>query len=192
MIDPAHGGDDRGAILPNNLLEKDITLSLARRLKSELQERGIAARLLRDADVSLSLEQRAESTNEQHAAAYIAIHAGMPGQGVRIYAPAFSFTTSPAAGKFVLWESAQASSLPRSQELAQRITVELGKKSVDTMELATPLRPLNNVRAPAVAVELAPNLGSIQDMMGQKFQTAVAAGIATGIAQLRSQLEVEQ
>lgn len=189
MIDPAHGGEDQGAVFGANLAEKDITLALARRLKTELQERGISARLLRDGDVSLSLEQRAESANEQHAAVYVALHAGVPGQGVRVYAPALPSVVPPVAGKFLVWEGVQANSLPRSQELAQRITVELDKKEVSATQLATPLRPLNNVSAPAVAIELTPDAENLQNLMAQKFQTAVAAGIATGIAQLRSQLE---
>jgi N-acetylmuramoyl-L-alanine amidase len=192
MIDPAHGGEDRGAVFGANLAEKDITLALARRLKAELQERGIGARLLRDGDISLSLDERAESTNEQHAAAYIALHAGVPGQGVRVYAPALLSVAPLIAGKFLLWEGAQANSLPHSQELAQRITVELDKKNVSATQLATPLRPLNNVSAPAVAIELTPAPEGPQNLMGQKFQAAVAAGIAAGISQLRSQLEEER
>ena len=54
---------------------------------------------------------------------------------------------------------------------------------------ATPLRPLNNVSAPAVAVELAADPENIQEIMAQKFQTTVAAAIASGIAHLRPQWE---
>jgi N-acetylmuramoyl-L-alanine amidase len=189
MIDPGHGGDDRGAVFGSKLAEKDITLALARRLKSELQERGIPAHLLRDGDTTLSLDQRAETTNEQHASVYVALHAGMPGQGVRVYAPVLASFPSSSAGKFLPWDHAQANSLPRSQDLAQKIADELGKKKVAAMRLATPLRPLNNISAPAVAVELAPDPDNLQDMMAQKFQTTVAAGIAAGIAQLRPQWE---
>jgi N-acetylmuramoyl-L-alanine amidase len=196
MIDPAHGGDDRGAVFAGNLAEKDVTLALARRLKTELQERGIFARLLRDTDITLSLEQRAENANEQHASVYVALHAGMPGQGVRVYAPSLASSApaspSPASaslGRFLLWENAQADSLARSQELAQRITGELARKNLTAIQLTTPLRPLNNVTAPAIAVELAPNPDNVQDIMAQKFQTTVAAGIAVGISQLRAQWE---
>lgn len=188
MIDPAHGGDDSGAVFSGNLAEKDVTLALARRLKLELQDRGIAARLLRDADVALSLDQRAENANEQHAGVYVALHAGMPGQGVRVYAPAFALPPA-SSGKFVLWDNAQADSLARSRELAQRITNDLIRKNLVAIKLATPLRPLNNVTAPAVAIELAPDPENIRDLMAQKLQTTVAAGIAAGIAQLRSQWE---
>src|SRR5205823_7007960 len=33
MIDPSHGGTDQGALLGDKLLEKDVTLAFARRLK---------------------------------------------------------------------------------------------------------------------------------------------------------------
>src|SRR5262249_486322 len=51
MIDPSHGGYDKGAAFTNKLLEKDVTLKLARELRKELEERGIRSRMLRDSDV---------------------------------------------------------------------------------------------------------------------------------------------
>jgi len=189
MIDPGHGGNDQGAALGEKLLEKDVTVALARKLKSELQERGIAAHLLRDADLSISLEQRAETTNEQHAGIYVAIHAGLPGHGVRVYAPGFTSGIPTPSGKFLTWENAQANYLVRSRALAKEIAANLQKKNVQVSSLSAPLRPLNNINAPAVAVELALNPDNIPELTSQKFQTTVAAGIAAGIVQLRAQQE---
>src|SRR4051794_502930 len=76
MIDPSHGGNDKGATFGGKLMEKDITLRLARELRKELEERGIAARLLRESDIDLGLDRRAEITNEQRAGLYVALHAG--------------------------------------------------------------------------------------------------------------------
>jgi N-acetylmuramoyl-L-alanine amidase len=189
MIDPGHGGQDRGAAFSAKLFEKDITLALGRLLRSELHERGISARLLRDSDVSLTLEQRAENTNEQRAGVYVALHAGLPGQGVRIYAAALASPAAPSSPKFVVWDNAQAEFLPRSRELAQKIALELSKRRLDVASLASPLRPLNNIIAPAVAVELAPDPEDIPGIMTQRFQTRVASGIAAAIVQLRLQWE---
>lgn len=189
IIDPGHGGDDPGATFGSKLAEKDVTLALARRLRSELHARGISARLLRDADVTLTLQQRAENTNEQHAAVYVALHAGSPGRGVRVYTPALLSPVAPAPTQFLPWDSAQSNSLPRSRELAEKIAGELDKRSLAATRLSTPLRPLNNILAPAVAVELAANPDDIQELMSQKLQLAVAAGIAAAIAELRPQLE---
>ena len=108
MIDPSHGGADKGATFGSKLVEKDITLRLARELRKELEERGIAARLLRESDIDLSLDRRAEITNEQRAGIYVALHAGRPGKGVRVYAPVLTDAQQPLAGRFLPWESAQS------------------------------------------------------------------------------------
>ncbi len=198
MIDPSHGGDDRGAFLSDKVDEKELTLAVARKLKAELQDRGIAVRLLRDADINLSLEQRAELTNAQHAGMYVAIHAGAPGQEVRVYTPALTSSPSVAdqstmkATQFLPWETAQAAFLSRSQTVAQAVIGELQKKDVQTVGLATPLRPLNNIVAPAFAVELSADRANTQDLLNPRIQAMVAAAVASGIAHARSQIEAQK
>src|SRR5579864_9042027 len=85
VVDAAHGGDDKGEALSSTLLEKDITVALARSLRQELESRGIPTLVLRDSDASLTLDQRAISANSNHAAIYIALHAASSGRGVRLY-----------------------------------------------------------------------------------------------------------
>jgi N-acetylmuramoyl-L-alanine amidase len=189
MIDPSHGGYDKGASF-GKLSEKEITLRLARELRKELEERGIAARLLRDSDIDLALERRAEITNEQRAGMYVAIHAGRPGRGVRVYSPILADPQQPLAGRFLPWESAQSGALSRSQIAASAIAGELRKKGMMVTSLGMPLRPLNNIVAPAIAVELAPESDDPQSMESQKRHNTVATAIALGIAQVRSQMGV--
>jgi N-acetylmuramoyl-L-alanine amidase len=190
MIDPSHGGYDKGASFGSHLTEKEITLRLARELHKELEERGIASRLLRDGDIELGLERRAEITNEQHAGIYVALHAGRPGKGIRVYAPFLTDPQQPVAGRFLPWESAQSGALSRSQTAAQAVASELRKKGLIASALGMPLRPLNNIVAPAIAVELAPEGDDTQSLESQKRQNSVASAIASGIAQVRSQMVV--
>ena len=192
MIDAGHGGDDPGARLGDKLVEKDVTLVLARKIKAELQERGVPVRMMRDSDVTLDLEERAESSNEQRAAAYVAIHAGIPGGGVRVYTPGFGTDNGSAQVKFLPWDSAQENYVPRSRVLARGIAGELGKRNITATILHTSLRPLNNITAPAIGIELAADPKNVQDISDQKFQNTVATAIAAGIAQLRGQLEGQQ
>ena len=42
VIDASHGGDERGAALGDQLAEKDVTLAFARRLRQELESRGLS------------------------------------------------------------------------------------------------------------------------------------------------------
>jgi N-acetylmuramoyl-L-alanine amidase len=187
MIDPSHGGSDKGASFGSKLLEKDITLRLARELHKELEERGIASRLLRDGDIEIGLERRAEITNEQHAGIYVALHAGFPGHGVRVYSPLLN-DPQQIAGRFLPWESAQSAALARSQAVAQAVTAEMRKKGLSVASMGVPLRPLNNMVGPAIAVELAPEGDGLQSLENQKRQNAVASAIASGIAQARIQM----
>jgi hypothetical protein len=85
VIDASHGGDDRGAALSDKLAEKDVTLALARRLRQELEARGMSTMVLRDSDANLTLDQRAIFTNTAHPVIYVALHAASDGNGVRLY-----------------------------------------------------------------------------------------------------------
>lgn len=188
MIDPSHGGDDNGAMLAGGrVAEKEVSLSLARELKRQLEERGIAARLLRDSDINLSLERRAAITNEESAAIYIALHAGQPGKGVRVYEPVPA--QQPAAGRFLPWEGAQAGSLERSHAVARVVANELRKIGLPVASLAAPVRPLNNLITPAIAVEWAPGEEELRPPQLQRLENALASAIASGIIQARSQGE---
>ena len=192
MIDPSHGGTDRGATFGGKLVEKDITLRLAREVRKELEERGIAVRLLRESDIDMSLDRRAEITNEQRAGIYVALHAGRPGKGIRVYTPLLIDVQQTQAGRFLPWETAQSGALSRSKNLAYSVSEELKKKGLTVANLGVPLRPLNNIAAPAIAVELAPDENDAQPFEGQKRQNAVATAIALGIAQIRSQAGARQ
>jgi N-acetylmuramoyl-L-alanine amidase len=165
---------------------------LAREVRKELEERGIPARLLRESDIDLSLDHRAEITNEQRASLYVALHAGRPGKGVRVYAPVLTDTQQPLAGRFLPWESAQLSALIRSQNVARAISEELKKKGLTVANLTVGLRPLNNIVAPAIAVELAPEQDDLQSLESQKRQNTIATAIAMGIVQIRSQIGARQ
>ena len=61
VIDPGHGGVDPGnpgRYFPDGLVEKDITLAIARLLRAELMRRGIAALLTRSTDTIIDLADR--------------------------------------------------------------------------------------------------------------------------------------
>jgi len=188
MIDPSHGGDDNGAALGGKLLEKDVTLALARELKRELEERGISARLLRDSDSNLSLQRRAELSNQERAAVYIALHAGPPGSGVRVYLPLLP-SAPRQEGRLLPWETAQAASLRKSGALAQAVAHDLTRTGLPVASLAAPLRPLNNLVAPAIAVEWATGRENIHLSENQKTMLTLASAIASGIARARGQME---
>lgn len=76
LIDPGHGGDDKGSRGLEGLWEGELTLDLARRLQRSLQDIApdIRTRLTRDADVYLSLEERAGMANALGADLFVSVH----------------------------------------------------------------------------------------------------------------------
>ena len=92
-------------------------------------------------------------------------------------------------GQFLPWETAQSAYLSQSQTVAQAVTGELQKKDVRSISLTAPMRPLNNIVAPAIAVELSADRLNTQDLLSARLQSQVAASVATGIAHARAQIE---
>lgn len=74
VIDPGHGGDKDGALGPHHLREKDVALSIARKLQLDLEARGHEVILTRAADDSLDLAPRIELANEKKADLFLSVH----------------------------------------------------------------------------------------------------------------------
>jgi N-acetylmuramoyl-L-alanine amidase len=191
VVDASHGGDDRGALLAAQLMEKDVCLALARRLKQELESLHMPTLVLRDPDVNLTIDQRAVSTNSAHAAIYISLHAASDGKGVRLYT-ALLPSGGENNGPFVAWDSAQSRYLPLSQSVAQGIASELQKKQIQVRTLAAPLRPLNNLITPAVAVEVAPPGNDVLDLNLPAYQQNIVSAVAAGVLAARDKLGAPQ
>lgn len=181
LIDPAHGGADSGAALNAAFPEKDVTLVLARRLRQDLGSRGISAQLLRDGDNTLPIDQRAAMVNASHPALYLVIHATSQGSGIRLYS-AMVPVGQTNRGPFLDWQTAQTSALARSRSIQAQITTTLQKTGLPMRSLVAPLRPLNNVIVPAVAIEVAPTTADVSQLASSDYQQAVSAELANGIA----------
>lgn len=74
VIDPGHGGQDTGA-LRGLTLEKDLTLSIALKVREILLECGMKKVLMtRTGDTTISLADRVEYANSKNADIYVSIH----------------------------------------------------------------------------------------------------------------------
>jgi len=97
VIDPGHGGHDKGSIGPGGLLEKELVLDVAQRLGKLIEERlGSEVIYTRDDDRFIPLESRTEMANENKADLFLSIHANsspFPGvSGIETYYLNFSST----------------------------------------------------------------------------------------------------
>ena len=73
VLDPGHGGQDSGAMC-NGVLEKDLTLDVARRVDRLLEAEGIATLMTRLGDTYVSLADRAAFTNRVSDCIFVSIH----------------------------------------------------------------------------------------------------------------------
>jgi len=191
VVDPAHGGDERGAALTDAIPEKNVTLGFARLLRHELELRNFAVILLRDGDTTLTLDQRANAANVAQGGIYVSLHAVSQGTGAGVYA-ALLPVEGPSNGPFHTWNAAQAPVLAVSKIVSAAIVSEMQKREFPARASSASLRPLNNVLMPAVAVELAPGDNGAADLISANYQQRAASAIADGLASVRDRLGVQQ
>jgi N-acetylmuramoyl-L-alanine amidase len=84
VVDAGHGGGDGGAVW-NGIVEKNLALTLALKLKAQLEKLGIDVQMTRSKDVFVSLENRAALANRVKADAFVSVHLNSAGNesGVR-------------------------------------------------------------------------------------------------------------
>lgn len=75
-LDPGHGGEDPGAIGRGGSYEKNVVLSIARRLKSRLEQQpNVRVMLTRDGDYFVPLHVRVQKARKIQADLFVSIHA---------------------------------------------------------------------------------------------------------------------
>jgi len=102
-IDAGHGGEDPGAVGRGGNHEKDVTLSIARRLRTRIDaEPNMRSLLTRDGDYFIPLNQRVQKARRVQADLFVSIHAD-----------AFIKPTARGSSVFVLSENGASSSAAR-------------------------------------------------------------------------------
>lgn len=101
-IDAGHGGKDPGAVGPQGTMEKNITLSIAKKLKARIdREPGMRAVLVRDGDHFISLAGRRIKARQANADLFVSIHADAAprreAHGASVYALSENGATSTTA-----------------------------------------------------------------------------------------------
>lgn len=187
LLDPAHGGSDTGAHLPDNATEKGVTLSFAQRLRPIIAAQGFTVVSTRDTDppADLPADQRAGTANHVRPLACILLHATATGSGVHIASSALApLEDAAAAPRALPWQTAQAASLPMSLRLANEIGLALQNAHLPVVLLGASVPPIDNLICPAVAIELAPS--SDTPVTDATYQQHIAEAIASALASFRT------
>ena len=74
ILDPGHGGSSTGTTGPRGLVEKEITIDIAQRLRVLLQKKSYEVVMTRDGDATLSLKERADFANQARGDIFLSIH----------------------------------------------------------------------------------------------------------------------
>ncbi len=74
VIDAGHGGSSTGTRTPQGLLEKELTLDIAGRLRRLLEQRSFQVVMTRDGDRDVSLKERGGLANRAGADIFVSIH----------------------------------------------------------------------------------------------------------------------
>jgi N-acetylmuramoyl-L-alanine amidase len=102
-LDPGHGGEDPGAIGRAGNREKDVVLSIAKRIKARIEEHpNMRVMLTRDADFFVPLHVRVRKARKVQADLFVSIHAD-----------AFVEATARGSSVFVLSEKGASSTAAR-------------------------------------------------------------------------------
>ncbi|MBO7066479.1 MAG: N-acetylmuramoyl-L-alanine amidase [Alphaproteobacteria bacterium] len=116
IIDAGHGGKDPGCIGRGGTREKDVVLSVAKRLRTKLDEAGFKTYMTRTNDTYLKLAQRAEFAETHKGDLFISLHANAnPSRSVKGFS---IYTLSEKAS------DEEAKKLAESENAADKIGVD--------------------------------------------------------------------
>jgi N-acetylmuramoyl-L-alanine amidase len=194
VIDPGHGGMDGGTKTPATA-EKDLTLLLARRLKTALQSRlGSTVLLTRDADIAMDSEARSAVANNNQANLFISLHVGFSpnkneaGSSVFVMKEnldTFGPTATTRDRLFLPWYLGYKPSRELSVQAANILHEELSK-AIPGWQFpvrTAPLAVLSSATMPSLLLEIG-NLNNpvnAQTLIDPAFQNRLIASIVDAV-----------
>lgn len=221
VIDPDHGGKDKGATGKTGLKEKDLTLlvakELARKIKTNL---GIEVILTRNKDVFLPLEERTALANTAGADLFISVHANAH-RDTRIYGIETYFlnlATDEEAMRVAARENATStknmsdlelilndlmlnSKITESSQLAKQVQSGMVKslqkkyRNVKNMGVKqAPFYVLIGANMPSILIEIAfiSNKAEENRMRNKYYRTRLVEGVIGGIKQYTRSIKVAE
>ena len=216
VVDAGHGGAEEGAHGPGGTLEKNVTLSVARRLKGALEARlGVRVILTRDGDATVDLDERAALANNNKADLFVSLHANASVRATAAGAEVFYLSLEeygdqaqrvargetealPVFGggtrdiEVILWEMAQARYIEESAALAKEVEAALRERvpmSPRAIQQA-PFRVLVGANMPAVLVEMGFITNADQErlLVSEPFQSSIVQSLVDSIIRFRDKL----
>jgi N-acetylmuramoyl-L-alanine amidase len=194
ILDPGHGGQDSGAMC-GGLLEKDLTLDVARRIDRLLDSEGVATLMTRLGDAYVSLTDRAAFANRITNCIFVSIHFNEDNKpvasGVETYYASHQINSGSSLASWLpfLWRPLSESPNPESQRLAGLVQEALvaRTRAIDRGTQPKQFFVIANVSSPAVLIEggFLTNKEDISKLSSEDYRDQIAAAVADGILHYR-------
>ena len=184
IIDAGHGGFDGGAVAKDGTVEKEINLSIAKKVKQILLFNGYNVIMTRNSDVATNsldgsiaskkksdLKNRLELMNKHKSAVYVSIHLN-------------KFTTSAAYGAQVFYSKNFEEAKELGQSIQNSIVSLLQKDNKRAIKQGTKSTYLlYNATVPAVIVECGflSNNAELEMLKDKTYQSKMAFAVSSGI-----------
>ena len=215
VIDPGHGGKEVGAVGPGGLLEKDVTLAVARKLAASLASKtGARIVMTREDDSLVSLDQRTAVANQYKADLFLSVHMNSAvvkdAKGSETYylsleasdelakKAAETENASAAADsssdlKMILWDLAQQAYIDESSRFAQAIQEELNAATsvANRGVKQAPFKVLVGATMPAALVEVGfiSNAQEETKLQSDAFQSLMVEAITRAVVRYKTDYE---
>lgn len=183
VVDAGHGGFDPGKVGKHDVLEKDINLSIALKLKQVLEERDIRVIMTRDSDKSLATEgarnkktsdlvNRVEIINSEKVDLLISIHQN-------------SFTDSSASGAQVFYHGMSDSGKEFGELLQEILVADVDRNNRRLAKAGNDYYILRKSTCPGVIVECGflSNPRELELLCEEIYQTKLADAIGKAVCE---------
>ena len=181
VIDAGHGGDDPGKISADGILEKDVNLAIAKKLETELLNRGYEVVLTRENDEWLStpgtsnqkksdMNNRVEIINNSEALFLISIHQN-------------SFTDSSVKGAQVFYYGVSEEGKGLAKRIQENIKKDVDSENRREIKEGNEYFILRRSNCPGVIVECGflSNYEETAKLINDSYQQKLAVAIADAI-----------
>ncbi len=208
VLDPGHGGRDPGAVA-NGYREKDITLSVARKVRRILEkEYGLRVVMTRQGDRFISLAGRSEIARKNRTLIFVSIHCNYSrnrrARGPETYFLSTARTSHERAVEllensvikyemegsrddieYIVSDMLQNAFMKESQKLALSVHRHLAKGRSDRGVRQAGFYVLRKIYAPSILVELGylSNKEEARLLADETYQWELARRIARGISE---------
>jgi len=198
VLDPGHGGHDKGALGPEGTFEKNVTLDLARMVAAELENYRVI--LTRTDDYFLNIPSRTSMANHVKADLFISIHSGgsflHQASGITLYffKEILESTLTPnidpsrpfkEINNRSPWSNIQNRHQASSKILAQLMLNRINEQTIFKKSeiLDAPLMVLEGADMPAVCLEIGyiTNPAEEKSLQDISVLSNIAQGIRNGI-----------